>query len=454
MKSKIFKALLITIAIVTGLQGLGMAQTMTAEQQKDLEIRMKQMELKLQQMQVKLDSMKLKEKTYGTTVYTNGAYGDGSTYSTTARAYKVAPRVAIPRTPAPARAPLATLAPLNIKGFKAFSKPMKFEGYHDTDKEIEEKVKSGEVKQKTKSFTKSYSIGKEDKLSIDNQYGSVTINTWNKNEFKVDVEIKSDADDDDKAQKLLDNITIEDSKDGSTVAFATKIGRQGETNWFGTMNDNGKTSIRKAYINYTVYMPGKNALQLNNRFGHIDLPDFDGKLTITGMYSNITAKKLTNTANDINNRFSNTTIESLNGGNLKINYGNLNLGTSDNLNADISMASAKVSKLKSAANISTRYGSLDLTDIDKNLKSLSLKSSFTDVSVNVNNNQNFDFDVTVSNTNFDYGNHDITVTSTVPDSDTRRWTPTKNYKGHLGKGDTEKVLTIKANYGSVKFNLQ
>jgi len=453
MKSKIFKPLLITIAIVTGLHSLGMAQTMTAEQQKDLENRMKQMELKLQNMQVKMDSMKKTDSLR----LRGRAIGYGTSLYTSPRAIKVTPRTpATPRTPVVTMvAPVKPLSPMAYsKGFgESFSKNMSF-SFEASDKKLEERIKSGEVKEVTKVYSKSYNIDRDDKLTVNNKFGKVIVNTWNKNEFKVDVQIKADAIESDEAQKLLDGVKIEDSKDGSTVSFATKIESNDGNNSWGTGTNNGKPFVRKVSINYTIYMPSKNALQISNSFGGIELPDFEGKLTVNGSYSNLTAKKLSNTANDINNRFGNTTIESLTGSQLKINYGSLTLGTGDNLNADISMASAKVSKLRSAANISTRYGSLQLSDLDKNLKSLSVKSNFTNVSVDVANNQNFDFDVTVTNTTFDYGNHDITVTSTSPDNDTRRWTPTKNYKGHLGKGDAEKLLTIKASYGVVKFNLQ
>ena len=43
--------------------------------------------------------------------------------------------------------------------------------------------------EKKKNISKSYNVGGSDKLSIDNSFGDVVINTWDKKEFKVDVEI-------------------------------------------------------------------------------------------------------------------------------------------------------------------------------------------------------------------------------------------------------------------------
>ncbi|WP_448701029.1 hypothetical protein ACFGVR_02980 [Mucilaginibacter sp. AW1-3] len=459
MKSKIFKPLLITIAIVTGIHGIGTAQSMTAEQQKDMETRLKQMELKLQNMQVKMDSMKkhdslrLKERVavgYGTSIYTSP------------RAIKVTPRTpATARTPmtmvvpAAPMAPMKSLAPLAFdKDFaKAFSKPLSL-NFDSNDKKLEERVKSGEVKETTKAYSKSYNIDHDDKVVIDNKWGKVTVNTWNKSEVKVEAQIRADAMETDEAQKLLDAVKIDDSKDGSTVSFTTKVEPTDGNNSWGWGTNNGKPFVRKVYISYTIYMPSKNALQITNRFGGVELPDFDGKLTVNSTYGNFTAKKLSNTANEISSRNGATNIESLNGGQLKVQYGSLDLGTVENLNVDANVSAVKIGKIKSGATLNVKYGpGVQISDLDKNIKNLSVTTYIAPLEVNFNNNQNFDFDVTVHNNSFDYGNHDVTVTSQSPD-DTRRYSATKNYKGHLGKGNPDKVITVKSNYAPVKFNLQ
>lgn len=456
MKSKIFKPLLITIAIVTCLQSLGMAQTMTAEQQKDLENRMKKMELKLQNMQVKMDSMK---KTDSLRLKERVVIGYGSATYTSPRPMKVTPRTpATPRTPgvtmvAPV-APMKPLAPLaSNKSFsEAFSKKFTL-NLDASDKKLEEKVKSGEVKEVTKAYSKSYNVDRDDKLVIDNKFGKITVNTWNKNEFKIEAQMRADAMETDEAQKLLDGVKIEDSKDGSTVSFATKIETNDGNNSWGMGTNNGKPFVRKVFINYTIYMPSKNPLQITNRFGGIEMADFDGKVVVNSTYGNFTAKKLTNTANEITTRGA-TTIESLNGGQLKVQYGSVDVGTAENLSIDANVSAVKIGKIKSGATLNVKYGpGVQIIDLDKSVKTLNVTTYIAPLEVNFNNNQNFDFDVTVHNNSFDYGNHDVTVTSQSPD-DARRYSSSKNYKGHLGKGNPDKVITIKSNYAPVKFNLQ
>src|SRR6202000_3406907 len=95
--------------------------------------------------------------------------------------------------------------------------------YMKGDDYIAKKIASGEVKEKTKPYTKSYAINTADKIAIDNQFGKVVVNTWAKNEVKVDVEIRADGDDDAAAQKLLDKVTIKDGKEGDGVSLMVTL---------------------------------------------------------------------------------------------------------------------------------------------------------------------------------------------------------------------------------------
>src|SRR5215216_5774026 len=77
--------------------------------------------------------------------------------------------------------------------------------------------------EKKKTYTKSYSISSSDEISIENKFGETKLVTWSNNEVKVDVEITTKASTDERAQQLLDAISIEDGKSGNSVYFKTKI---------------------------------------------------------------------------------------------------------------------------------------------------------------------------------------------------------------------------------------
>lgn len=66
--------------------------------------------------------------------------------------------------------------------------------------------------EKRKVYSKSYSISGSDKISIENQFGEVMIKTWDKNEVKMEVTIIATSNTEERAQEILDRISIEDSK--------------------------------------------------------------------------------------------------------------------------------------------------------------------------------------------------------------------------------------------------
>lgn len=336
--------------------------------------------------------------------------------------------------------------------FKAFGQNMRY-SFERNDADFEKKVQSGEYKMKSKAYSKSYNVDANDKLQIENRYGKITVNTWAKNEVKVDVEIKTYANEDDDAQKLLDMVKINDSKDGNGVSFKTQIGDENTKNtWWGTMTTNGKTTVRKTVVNYTVYMPAKSALTIANSYGGIILPELYGKLDIKNTYGSLSAKALTNPGNVINIRYGDANIESLTSGDLKLAYGSLNLESADKLNAEISYSPAKIGTISTSGNINVHYGDgVQIVNLGKNLKTLQVNAQYAPVKLSSLTNDNADFDVTVRYGGFTYDNG-INVTAKTPGDDDRRWSSTQTYKGHIGKGNSDKVITIKSNYSSVKFD--
>ncbi|QKJ32722.1 hypothetical protein HQ865_24160 [Mucilaginibacter mali] len=325
--------------------------------------------------------------------------------------------------------------------------------FERSDADFEKKVQSGEYKMKTKAYTKSYNVDANDKLQVENRYGKVVVNTWNKNEVKVDVEIKAYANEDDEAQKLLDLVKINDSKDANGVNFKTQIGDENTKNtWWGTMTTNGKTTVRKTVVNYTVYMPAKNALTIANSYGAIVLPELSGKLDIKNSFGSLTTKALTNPANVINIRYGDANIESLTSADVKLAYGSLDLQSADKLNAEFSYSPAKIGTISTSGNITVRSGDgVQITNLGKNLKTLQVNAQYAPVKLSSLTNDNADFDVTVRYGAFTY-NNGVNVTSKSPGEDDRRWTTTQTYKGHIGKGNSDKVIVIKSNYSSVKFD--
>lgn len=307
-----------------------------------------------------------------------------------------------------------------------------------------------QVQEKVKNYSKSYPADGNDKLVISNKFGKVTVNTWNKNEFKVDVQIRGVADDDATAQKLIDNTSISDNKSGDVVTFNTNFNTGGGNSIWNLFNN--RNDHHKVEVNYTIYMPAKNALDIDNKYGAIELPDIDGKVTINSAYGSFAAKTLSHADNSIKVRYGSANIDALNSCDLDVSYGSLDLDAVDKITGRFGYSSVKIGRIKTSGNIDAHYaGGVQIDNLDKNFTSFAVNASYSSVKVGVSNASNADFDITVHYGGFDYGDVPVSITEKSPSDDAKGFHPTHNYKGHVGKGSSDRVITIRSSYGGVKF---
>jgi len=336
---------------------------------------------------------------------------------------------------------------------------------------------------KAKTFTKTFTIDKNDKVNLSNQFGGITIKTWDKNEIKVDIDIKAYAKTDDEAQKLLDQVSISASKDGDLVAFKTNMGdRSG--NW-GSNTRNGKTVWRReAKVYYVVYMPAGNSLTASQQYGNIILDDFSGPTSLKVQYGNLTAGNLTNNNNYISIQYGKGTVKDMGGATIKHQYGGgITIGNVGNLNLDAQYTAVNVNSVNGATsikhqygggttigsvsgamNVNTQYAPIKISNLKGNLtcrsqygkvivndiesgKDIDVDAQYASVSLSFATNYNADFEVRTQYGGFSYGSN---VTAKRQGDGERDYSQNKNYSGQIGKGGAAKVI-VRTQYNSVTF---
>jgi hypothetical protein len=311
-------------------------------------------------------------------------------------------------------------------------------------------VSSSEIQDSptSKSYSKTYPADGDDKLVIDNSYGSITINTWDKNYFKVDVVVHASAKNESDERDILDGVSISDAKDGSTVAFRTDI-NSGKSIWKTIFGGNGQHSLS---INYTVYMPARNELVIRNRYGNIELPDLNGKVTIELNYGSIHGKSLTGEST-IRERYGNIDLGNLGATWIDLSYANLSVNTVNRIQSNASYSGININKLRESGAFNIRYGGgLKIEDMDKNVDNLAVNSTYSSVNVGLSGDENANFAITVHYGDFNYHDHAVTITEKTPGDNDHGSHTTKSFKGYLGKGGSGKSIAINASYGSVQFD--
>ncbi len=265
--------------------------------------------------------------------------------------------------------------------------------------------------EKRKTFSKSYSISGSDKISVNNQFGEVTINAWDKNEVKVDVTIIAKSATDNRAQEILDRISIEDSKNSKGVSFKTNM-KNDHISW-----DKKKTfKDDKMEINYQVYMPASNALVLSNQFGTTIVPDMKGMVDISSKFGSLTSGKLSNVKN-INVEFGTALIESISNGTLVVKF-----------------SRAIINKLDGSVDAVFEHSSGIKLGVENSTKELRVTSAFSTLYVDINKNLGATFDI---NTSFgELSNKSVFDIKEGAKSESKKPNFNHSYSGKSGNGST------------------
>lgn len=277
------------------------------------------------------------------------------------------------------------------------------------------------VVEKKKTYTKSYTVSNSDKISFNNQFGELKINTWDKNEVNVTVTITAEASTDEKAQAILDHISIEDGKSNDGVYFKTKLDKKKEQKW-------GKGEKQGFHIDYVVNVPARNPLYAKNEFGPMSIDDYSGEVTLESKFGSLTTGKLSN-VKKVLVEFGKATIGSINNGSLVIKF-----------------SKAAIDNLDGNVNAVFEYCDIAKLRVDNNTKALTVKNSFSNLYLDVNNNISANFDIS---TNFGDLHNKTNFEIKEEDDDDDKHGPrfNKRYLGKSGSGNI--AMKIRSEFGQV-----
>jgi hypothetical protein len=277
--------------------------------------------------------------------------------------------------------------------------------------------------EKKKTYSKSYPLSGSDKISLNNQFGELKISTWDKSEIKVDITISARAGSEERAQEIMDAISIEDGKNSEGVFFKTHINNQNKA------GKKGQKDEQKMSIDYMVYMPSGNPLNLENSFGKTEIPDLKGLVDITQKFGDLTAGKLSN-VKELHVEFGKAMVEGVTNGKIVVKF-----------------SEAQVKKLSGAIKASFEFSGKVKMGIDNSVTEFTLTNSYSDIEINLPDNFGAEFDI---RTNFgDF--HNKTSLDIKEEKEDEDHGPKfdKTFTGKTGNGACK--VKIKSSFGSIRF---
>lgn len=278
--------------------------------------------------------------------------------------------------------------------------------------------------EKKKNYTKTVSVDSKDRIRLENKFGEMRFQTWNRNEVKVDVTITAKSGDEERAQAILDNISISDGKSGGEVWFKTN------------MSDDHRMKNKKSgykeegfTINYMVSLPAGNPLTARNEFGQMVMPDYNGEVSIDSKFGGLTAGNLANVKN-INVEFGKADIKKIQNGKLSVKF-----------------SRAQVTDMAGSLDASFEHCGGVKLGVDNEVKALKIKIDFTELYLDVAKNLSANFDFRTHFGEVD-NQTDFSIKKDEEDDDDRRGPRFDHrYKGKSGSGANS--IEIRSNFGEI-----
>ena len=137
-----------------------------------------------------------------------------------------------------------------------------------------------------KKFTKSWNTNTQSTVEIINKFGDIQLIPWTKNEVQIDVLIKIEHSNADKAKELLEYVNIKTSEEGSKIIVETTFDEQ--INKFMTKQTDG----HRVKILYTIHHPIYLMFDIKNKYGDLTIDELTGKSNFDIKFGDIKAKNL------------------------------------------------------------------------------------------------------------------------------------------------------------------
>jgi hypothetical protein len=265
----------------------------------------------------------------------------------------------------------------------------------------------------SKDYHKEFTPGPNSTLSITNKFGDVVTETWAENKIVIDVKVTVEQSSAEKAQKLLQMITINFAETGNDFSAETVFNEdfssfKGGSNHFS--------------IDYNIKMPANVDLNITNKYGNADIDDMTSRLAIDVKYGNLYADQLTRgnekplsefsvaygkaeikelswgkiearycgqfsiekaTALAIDSKYSKMNIDEVSSVVCESKYDNYNLGNVGNFVAVGGYTNFNINSVAKKVDVQTKYGNLIVDRIPANFKSVDVTAGYCTVKLGI-----------------------------------------------------------------------
>jgi len=334
---------------------------------------------------------------------------------------------------------------------------------------------------KTKEVSNSYSVNGNFNLMVDNVFGEVRIETWDKDEVSYQIHITSNGNDEEDVQRRLDEIHIAVDESKSKLSLVTHVNNRKRTS--GTFTEfvkglingesRGRSSKLHIEINYVIRLPKHANLDLTNDYGFIYIDETKGNTRINSDYGGIRADALLSSTNVINLDYSSgsdivhmrqgemnlgyssihlhhvgyldlaadyctTKIDSIKDLMFNIDYGSVSVNKGRKVEGNADYVQVKIGEIEEIVDINLSYGGVKVNHIKEGFNLASIHADYASVKLGLDYSEEFIIDITTSYASIK-GVQDFTKVNSGRE----------NFRGYNINKESKKRVSVDADYGSV-----
>lgn len=230
----------------------------------------------------------------------------------------------------------------------------------------------------SKQIKKGFKVEKSTIVDINNKYGDVTIETWDKDSVLVQIDYTISEKNYERLKNRTDQLNFELLRSGHYIVVNTIIGSSsnllmGEIKRFKETIGMNEAQVQ---INIKVQIPDNLDLRIKNKFGNVFVEDYQGDITIDMANGRLKAHDLSGYTN-LKISFGDAIINSIDSGHLEVYYSEMNLVYGRKLRVTSKTSNITITEVKQMLVNSSRddYRIRMISDFET-------QASWTDFSIN------------------------------------------------------------------------
>lgn len=282
--------------------------------------------------------------------------------------------------------------------------------------------------EKSSSISRSFGTTDETEIRINNKYGNIHLINWEKDSVRFEVEISVSSNKQSRLDKTFNEISI-DFVNSPQYVFAQSLFQNKSSSFWQDVSDFANIIFKggtEARIDYTVYLPEQNDLDIELKFGNIYTTDHSGDFRLNLSNGDLKAGKLAG-KNRLSFNFGKAALDYFAEGRIETGYYDLEIDSITRANiisksstlifddvasinidskrdkfhigeiAEISGTSSfsylNIRELQNEAVLQTNYGDVSMDKIKESFQLVNIRADYTDIKMGIPMDASFNVDL-------------------------------------------------------------